>query len=375
MADQTSQRYEVRKTVDRSGSMAQWKDPVVEGINAYLGKLKADPVARDAAFKLVQWDSQGFDVLRNGKVSEIELLKEDEYEPRALTPLLDAIMSALTDGVEEAGVKYTLVIFTDGLENASKKYTLDDVKQKIAERRAQGWVIIFLGANIDAWKVAQTMGIPKETTMNVHVAGRNNNGPRQGLLGRLGLGGRVNPVVAGLTAAAGLGLAYMLLRPSDANAAAPAFSEADRFAAMGIDGTTQSLQDAVDTDVNLFDEPFKSLLDLPEELQQADADLPADFDPSLGSMGEDGNQLGGFAHDGEVTSADDVPATQFAESQQETEAQVGNGLNDGDVGNNRVNPVAVEVDTVDTDAGGGGGGDGGGGGGGDGGGGGGGDGE
>lgn len=298
---------EIRFTLDRTGSMAEWQNPVVEGVNAYLKKVQDDPLGKDALVTLVQFDSMGFDILRRAKAKDIEPLREDEYKPRALTPLFDATASALNDNIQP-DIRYVAVLFTDGLENASTKYkTVEEIRALVEQRRSEGWIIIFLAANIDAWKVARDMGIPPETTMNVHVRGENQP-QKPGLFsGMFGGGGSVSPVILALGAAAALGLAYAALRPGQA-AAAPAFTDADRNAAMGVDGTSTTWQQAVEADVKAFDEPFNSVFDLPEDVQQAQALLPADFDPSLGSMGSDGTQLGGFNADETVANAEDVPA-------------------------------------------------------------------
>ena len=47
-----------------------------------------------------------------------------------------------------------------GLENASRKYSFTDVKKLIQNQQEKyHWEFLFLGANIDAIKVAGSMGI------------------------------------------------------------------------------------------------------------------------------------------------------------------------------------------------------------------------
>lgn len=298
----------IRFVLDRTGSMAEWEAPVVDGVNAYLEKMKRDPVARNTPLSLVQFDSMGFDILRQGLIDEIKPLSKEEYKPRALTPLLDAVGAALLDNVDE-GTQYTIVIFTDGLENASQKFILDEIKMLIERRRKEGWIVIFLGANFDAWEVAKSMGIPPETAMNTRLHGTS-SASQQNQARASGTGSStISPIVLALGAAAALGLAYWALRPGSANAAEPSFSDADRNEAMGVDGVSKTWQDAVKEDIAGFDEPFASVLDLPQELQQASAELPADFDPSLGSM-VDGAQAGGFHYSGEVIDSEDLALLQ-----------------------------------------------------------------
>jgi hypothetical protein len=73
---------------------------------------------------------------------------------------------------------------------------------------------------------------------------------------------------------------------------------------MAVDGTTQTWQDAVAADVAGFEEPYNGVFDLPPDVAAAEGELPASFDPSLGSVNEDGEQP--EQHDGDILDEDDV---------------------------------------------------------------------
>ncbi len=297
-------RTEIRFLLDRSGSMAGWRKPVAGGVNDYLQTVARDKRGRDARIVLVTFDSMGFDIIRRGVVSEVKPLGENEFVPRALTPLCDAVASMLNDNVEP-DVTYVDVILTDGLENDSKKYDIPRARKLIEQRQREGHIVLYLGANVNAWEQAEQFGIPKERAMNVHVQGT--NAPqKRGFRRFFGGGSGGNPVSMGLVAAAGLGLALSLMRPHEAASSKLGFTEADRNNAMGV---ADNWQEAVDRDVGSFNEPFDSIFDLPQELQQQVAELPADFDPALGSMNADGEQTGGFNSEGDVESSGDVPST------------------------------------------------------------------
>ena len=51
------------------------------------------------------------------------------------------------------------VILTDGLENASQEVTASQVRRMIAEREAEGWTFIYMGANQDAWAAGGALGV------------------------------------------------------------------------------------------------------------------------------------------------------------------------------------------------------------------------
>lgn len=309
---------EIRIVIDRSGSMSSWDKKVVDGLNAYIGRVREDAAGKKAYIRIVQFDNMGTDILRQGIGAEIQDLKPEEFQPRALTPLYDNLASALTDNLE-ADTDYVVVIFTDGLENASKgEYrTAFALRQLVLRRQNEGVIILYLGANIDAWQQAEEVGIPSERAMNVHVQGTNIPPVETGWFGRKSGNGGSN-VAKAFVAAAGLGLAYYLLKPGSAEASDLGFSETDRNEAMGVDGVTKTWQDAVQEDISGFTEPFPDMFSLPPDLQQEMATLPADFDPLKGSLNEDGTQLGGFDSDADVQTAEDHEALTSDDSGSDT---------------------------------------------------------
>jgi hypothetical protein len=58
----------------------------------------------------------------------------------------------------EAAGKVLAVVVTDGYENSSSEVDQATLAKMVAEREADGWTFIFLGANIDAWAQGQAMG-------------------------------------------------------------------------------------------------------------------------------------------------------------------------------------------------------------------------
>ena len=305
-------KNQIAMVLDRSGSMSGTEEKTVEAINGFLRQMQGDSLGKSAAFTLMTFDSQGFDVIRRGTVSEVKTLEQKEFSPRAATPLYDAVGDAASKmtGTE----KNMLVILTDGLENASKKFTQASLRAVIEEKRKAGWIIIYLGANIDAWKQSESIGVPSNQAMNfsqngTQVPAQSSN---PGLWSRFT--GRVsqNPMGYALGTAALLGLAYLALRPSDAKAAKTlGFTDADRNASMGVDGVGDNTWErAVEQDVARFDEPIKtdSIFDpgLSQEAAQSAAKLPEDFDPTQGSM-INGEQA--VDHGGEVLSSEDAPSS------------------------------------------------------------------
>jgi hypothetical protein len=80
-----------------------------------------------------------------------------------MTPLLDAIGHVVgeTDKVAlRDGEKVALVILTDGHENASKEHTKETIKALLKDRQDnKGWLVVFLGADVDAFAEANAIGV------------------------------------------------------------------------------------------------------------------------------------------------------------------------------------------------------------------------
>jgi hypothetical protein len=117
----------------------------------------------EALVSLITFDSQGIDLIRDhvpaGSCAE---LAAAEYQPRAATPLLDAVGHGVTvlDKRKEAGARSILAVMTDGLENASREYTKETIKALLDRKQKEdGWLVLYLGAGHDAWAQASAIGL------------------------------------------------------------------------------------------------------------------------------------------------------------------------------------------------------------------------
>lgn len=149
--------------LDRSGSMESCRDTTIDAFNEYvMGLRRSDDV--DARISLTIFDSESIDVLQRAEPAKSSLeLSKQNYIPRSMTPLLDAIGHTVADidkAVLRDGEKVALVIITDGHENASKEHTKDSIKKLLTDRQDnKGWLVTFLGAEVDAFDEAGAIGI------------------------------------------------------------------------------------------------------------------------------------------------------------------------------------------------------------------------
>jgi hypothetical protein len=149
--------------LDRSGSMENCRDTTIDAFNEYvMGLRRSDEV--DARVTLTIFDSQSIDTLQHVEPAKSFMeLNRNTYVPRASTPLLDAIGHAVAD-IDKVTLrpneKVGLVVLTDGHENASKEHTKETIRKLLTDRQDnKGWLVTFLGADIDAFAEAGAIGI------------------------------------------------------------------------------------------------------------------------------------------------------------------------------------------------------------------------
>ena len=157
-----AQKVHVGIVLDRSGSMEDCRTDAIGAVNSYLRQVKDDR-SMEARISLTIFDSNGIDVIRDRvPAATCAELGASEYQPRAQTPLLDAVGhgAAHLDRSKEAGERCVLAIMTDGLENASREYTKETVRALLdRKQKEEGWLVLYLGAGHDAWSQAGAMGL------------------------------------------------------------------------------------------------------------------------------------------------------------------------------------------------------------------------
>ena len=159
--------------LDRSGSMSGLETDTIGGFNSMLEKQKKE--SGEAFVTTVLFDDK-YEVLHDRyDIKGVNLLTEKEYYVRGSTALLDAIGitinnigKALSDTKEEDRPgKVLFVIITDGMENSSREFSYEKVKKMVEHQKSKySWDFIFLGANIDAIKTANSFGISADMATN-----------------------------------------------------------------------------------------------------------------------------------------------------------------------------------------------------------------
>jgi hypothetical protein len=155
--------------VDRSGSMHSCRAATEEGINGlFAGQAREEGWGTAS---LYQFDTEHDVVFEHLALTDVPAYS---LVPRGGTALLDAIGFAFgREGAWLAGLPeherpgiVEAVIATDGFENSSREFKRGQIEAMIREQQeAYSWKILFLGANMDATKVATAYGIPAAHAM------------------------------------------------------------------------------------------------------------------------------------------------------------------------------------------------------------------
>lgn len=159
MGRKKKQKTVVDFILDMSGSMSSVYESTISGYNEYLGTLKKE--ATDMEFALTLFD----DVIEGGSfmpIKDVPELTEKSYTPRGMTALYDAVCTTVLETEKEfkdEDVKHLVVVLTDGFENSSKEFNEKSMRELIKRlEKTDKWSFVYLGANQDAWAVAQNYG-------------------------------------------------------------------------------------------------------------------------------------------------------------------------------------------------------------------------
>jgi len=157
--------------------MEKHRDATIEAVNGYVANLKADQTTQ-ADLWLTTFDDQSIELVWDERHAyDVPLLSRDTFVPRGGTPLYDAIggvVGMMRARKRPARVKVALVIVTDGEENSSREWTQPAIKALLeGVQKDHGWAVIYLAANVDAFKTGAAMGLHSGHTMSYdaeHIA-------------------------------------------------------------------------------------------------------------------------------------------------------------------------------------------------------------
>ena len=157
--------------LDRSGSMSGIESDTIGGFNSFINKHKKN---KNTKVTTVLFDDQYEVLYERKKITEVKKLTPKEYYVRGCTALMDAIgktINSLSHKIKNNKVLF--VITTDGLENASHEYTKEKIRKLI--KKHSNWEFIYIGADIDSYSEASSIGIKTSNTANYSKSRRGIN--------------------------------------------------------------------------------------------------------------------------------------------------------------------------------------------------------
>lgn len=139
--------------LDRSGSMYGSEEDTINGFNAFIEKQMSKN--HKILVTTVLFDGK-YEVLYSRKpISEVKPLTNKEYYVRGSTALLDAIGRTVNTFRGEVN-QAMCIITTDGYENSSREFNRDQIRDMVENT---GWEFVFIGADIDSYGEASSIGI------------------------------------------------------------------------------------------------------------------------------------------------------------------------------------------------------------------------
>ena len=146
--------------LDRSGSMSGLESDTIGGYNSYLKGMKE----KNARVTTVLFDDKYEIINKRTLIKEVKELDNKTYFTRGSTALLDAIGKTISYLDEVNPKKVLFIITTDGYENSSRNFNKNQIKELITGH--SNWEFIYLGADIDSYSEASSIGISSSRTSN-----------------------------------------------------------------------------------------------------------------------------------------------------------------------------------------------------------------
>lgn len=157
------EKIDVVFLLDRSGSMWSCVNDTIGGYNSYLEEQRKSE--NDILVSTILFDDK-YEILHDrAKIKDVKDITTNEYFVRGSTALYDAIGKTI-EHIDDLKLKNKIlfIITTDGLENSSQRFNREKVKELIQGH--SNIEFIYVGANIDSYAEAGSIGIRKECTAN-----------------------------------------------------------------------------------------------------------------------------------------------------------------------------------------------------------------
>jgi uncharacterized protein YegL len=157
---------EVVAILDKSGSMDNLTNDTIGGYNSFIKEQKEGE--GEALLTTVLFNDKYTLLHDRINIKEVKTLTKKDYKAGGTTALLDALGKTISSignklhntAENERPAKVIFFIITDGEENASVEFDNEKIKEMVElQKNIYNWDFIFVGANIDAFSAASSIGI------------------------------------------------------------------------------------------------------------------------------------------------------------------------------------------------------------------------
>lgn len=145
--------------VDKSGSMASIREPMIRAFNDQLASIRKEKVG-EVRVSFVQFNDQINEIFMDIPIENISgKLDYDGYQTEGMTALCDAVGKTLltlqkVDTTEDTA--HLVIIISDGQENSSRRFTRSQIKDQIKELEdTEHWTFQYIGCEADALNEAK----------------------------------------------------------------------------------------------------------------------------------------------------------------------------------------------------------------------------
>lgn len=142
--------------LDESLSMTPYISYYIKEINTIISTQKQ--LNPTATFTLVKFNDKINVLCVDSKISTLPEFTQEHYKPIGVSALYDAI----GHGIELKATcsdHVIVIILTDGDDNNSKKFHIQTISQLISYYKQCGWEFVYIGANQNAYKTGNCLGI------------------------------------------------------------------------------------------------------------------------------------------------------------------------------------------------------------------------
>ena len=177
-SDEKGKSSKIIFCIDISGSMAndQYNNPFkwTQTTNAYMGFIQ-DQQERNphSEITVILFNDKITVIHKDVPIEEIKCFPEN-ITPSGGTRLCDVIISATSDLKKDDDKRVFVVILTDG-EDTESKTKPEHARARIKKLQEDGIEFIFLGANMDSFRAADTYGITYAANINLDNSNTNIN--------------------------------------------------------------------------------------------------------------------------------------------------------------------------------------------------------